>query len=579
MEEKASKPLTHLFWPSDISPGTGGYLIGWRFQNAACVATLVTLSWLQLHQLRHVQLELHSTQNLPVEVLGYISNSETAPTSSRQLFPSATWIDLEFSGKTPQLCSSEQDAMLIVIYNRPSMKRHHFLSLQPLLRSSTMLKTCRQQVKKSNLPAKMRRLDEAYRRPSATRNPPDLTLLHVLDFINHSQELNERAHGKYLPVVTNQDNNQHHNQDDSKAKSQRPWPIPDSFLSCLMLSTTVQQLNVRISEITSWPARYQKIWREEPTTLLDRRGEYVRLFNTLWLIANDIIFGRSSATFLMENRNVLAAWLESNLEEYTVNFIRKALQWTNSYPVGLKLNDELCETFYTGSVLIVDLWHTYVLKPTFGVLPHIILVTGCASFCGHTFTLAVASDFFSLSTFHLWVVYRLFTFVFDWHLRTLQFLFNIFRGRKFNVLRGRTEPATYQLDQLILGTILFTLATFLFPTVLAFYLLLSAPRLLIVAIHAIIDTGLSLLNHFPLFTVMLRLKDPARLPAGIRFVPLKQGPQYFRLENVPVGLTWIFADYIALWAELTSHYSPLELLSRLLTGRPIAPLAGPHHYH
>lgn len=39
-----------------------------------------------------------------------------------------------------------------------------------------------------------------------------------------------------------------------------------------------------------------------------------RLFNTLWLIANDVIFGSSSATFFMENAIPLAAWLESNLE-------------------------------------------------------------------------------------------------------------------------------------------------------------------------------------------------------------------------------------------------------------------------
>lgn len=204
-----------------------------------------------------------------------------------------------------------------------------------------------------------------------------------------------------------------------------------------------------------------------------------------------------------------------------------ALQWTNSYPVGLKLNDELCEAFCTGSILAVDLWHACwylshipemiswtliplhhlgILRPAFNVLPHIIYLTGMASFCGNTLALAIASDFFALSTFHLWTVYRIFTFIFYWHIRTLQFLFNIFRGqmlsspprsrclwltikisiwlrtlrsagRKFNVLRNRTEPATYQLDQLILGTILFTITTFLFPTVLAFYLLLSVVSL------------------------------------------------------------------------------------------------------
>lgn len=38
------------------------------------------------------------------------------------------------------------------------------------------------------------------------------------------------------------------------------------------------------------------------------------------------------------------------------------------------------------------------------------------------------------------------------------------------------EPATYEVDQLLLGTILFTLAAFLFPTVLVYYLAFAAVR-------------------------------------------------------------------------------------------------------
>jgi hypothetical protein len=43
-------------------------------------------------------------------------------------------------------------------------------------------------------------------------------------------------------------------------------------------------------------------------------------------------------------------------------------------------------------------------------------------------------------------------------------------GKKFNLLRNRVEPAVYDVDQLLLGTILFTLVAFLFPTVLVYYL-------------------------------------------------------------------------------------------------------------
>lgn len=104
-------------------------------------------------------------------------------------------------------------------------------------------------------------------------------------------------------------------------------------------------------------------------------------------------------------------------------------------------------------------------------------------------------------------------------------------GKKYNILRKRNEPAAYSLDQLLIGTTLFTLASFLFPTVLAYYLLFAAvstfvqvfdilmgvqTRVAIILVHASLETSLAFLNHFPLFAVMLRVKDPHRLPGTCR---------------------------------------------------------------
>lgn len=46
-------------------------------------------------------------------------------------------------------------------------------------------------------------------------------------------------------------------------------------------------------------------------------------------------------------------------------------------------------------------------------------------------------------------------------------------GKRYNVLRNRTDSWEYDLDQLLFGTILFTLLAFLFPTVLVYYALFA----------------------------------------------------------------------------------------------------------
>jgi len=50
-----------------------------------------------------------------------------------------------------------------------------------------------------------------------------------------------------------------------------------------------------------------------------------------------------------------------------------------------------------------------------------------------------------------------------------------------------------------------------------FYLNFALARMVIISLKATFDTLLSCLNHFPLFAMMLRLKDPQRLPGGCFF--------------------------------------------------------------
>jgi hypothetical protein len=47
-------------------------------------------------------------------------------------------------------------------------------------------------------------------------------------------------------------------------------------------------------------------------------------------------------------------------------------------------------------------------------------------------------------------------------------------GKKWNVLRQRTDSYAYDVDQLFLGTLLFTVSAFLLPTVLTYAALFAS---------------------------------------------------------------------------------------------------------
>ena len=125
---------------------------------------------------------------------------------------------------------------------------------------------------------------------------------------------------------------------------------------------------------------------------------------------------------------------------------------------------------------------------------------------------SLASDMLSLLTLHIYCFYVAAARIYGWQLGIIISLFHLFRGKKQNVLRNRIDSCDYELDQLLLGTILFTLLTFLLPTVIVFYFTFACARMGIISAKALLDSLLACLNHFPLFALMLRFKDPRRLP-------------------------------------------------------------------
>jgi len=52
-----------------------------------------------------------------------------------------------------------------------------------------------------------------------------------------------------------------------------------------------------------------------------------------------------------------------------------------------------------------------------------------------------------------------------------------FLGKRWNALRNRTDSTNYDVDQLLVGTILLTLVAFTLPTVFVYYSLFALVRI------------------------------------------------------------------------------------------------------
>lgn len=327
-------------------------------------------------------------------------------------------------------------------------------------------------------------------------------------------------------------------------------PFPESA-ALKDISATAQQVDIRLQQFCYWPAQYTTLHRRRNDweSITNSHPEYIRFFNSLWLVANDVIIGIALGSYIIENAGFVADQMDLMIDAYSIEGLKSMISWLMDWPAGLKLNNELAKFLGELFIWVIDYWDGCMqqLRPA---LPHIIRLIGFTSFAGASLPISMFSDLTSLLTLHIYSFYIASARIYNWQLTIIVSLFHLFRGKKRNVLRNRIDSCDYDLDQLLLGTILFTLLFFLLPTVGVFYTTFAGARMAIIALKAALDTWLACLNHFPLFALMLRIKDSRRLPGGIRF-ELQDTPSALLSNSSSSGHTSAATSYIKLKVSRT----------------------------
>ncbi|KAF8966787.1 N-acetylglucosaminyl transferase component-domain-containing protein [Flammula alnicola] len=361
------------------------------------------------------------------------------------------------------------------------------------------------------------------------------------------------------------------------------------------ISAIVQQIDVRVEQAVFFITHVTTLKRQNTCDIASYSVRYTNFFNTAWLIMNDMTLGLACGAFLSENSILLAEYANQAIQEWLFRFPREAIYWLDAWPAGLKLNTQLSRFYVNTFIGVIDTWdcdHFTTINPVplHNSRLSLLLRRPDAPPLG-----ALGYSILFLIV-HLRIGYELAQAVY-WAAGVRLgggLLWGVFRGKRLNVLRNRTDTWSYDIDQLLFGTVLFTLLAFLFPTALVYYMLFAGLRLATLLVQASIETLLAFMHHFPLFALMLRGKDPWRLPAShfgtmsrrsiftLHIPSRRKGeanrtnaeddrlPSYLVLENQPITLSAIFFQYIELWKRLAQHYNPLRLLYQVLAGQHLA---------
>lgn len=316
----------------------------------------------------------------------------------------------------------------------------------------------------------------------------------------------------------------------------------------LLLSLYAQFPKTReLSTINSQTKVTRHLSNGVPATLVTQYHptEYIKFYNSLWLLINDFLIGFVIASSLRDNAEEIRRWLqEALLEKFLLERVISTITWLLNSPAGFKLNNDLCQFFGDLLLWVIKFWSP-VLSFLFGstarwdaVLKGVCFVT---KFGGATFFIASLLDITKFITLHIYWFYFTAVRVYNFQLSVIKSLFRLLYGKKYNSLRNRVDSYNFGFDQLFLGTILFTTLVYLLPTVAAFYITFVTVRLALLTVELAGCVVLVFLNHFPIFVIMLRLTNRERLPAGI--VIDTKGPSFYEIMPVSLSLGCVFQSF------------------------------------
>ena len=136
------------------------------------------------------------------------------------------------------------------------------------------------------------------------------------------------------------------------------WRLRPDYAALKDLLATAQQVDIRLQQFCYWPFQYLtlrqkgKAWSSVTTS----HPDYIRFYNSLWLVANDVIIGIAVGLYVIDNADWVAHQVDLALNTYSVEGLRRIISWLMDWPAGLKLNNELAAFLGDLFLWVIDCW-------------------------------------------------------------------------------------------------------------------------------------------------------------------------------------------------------------------------------
>lgn len=124
------------------------------------------------------------------------------------------------------------------------------------------------------------------------------------------------------------------------------------------VSATAQQIEIRLQQFCYWPMQYVTLRNRKRNwaSINTSHPDYIRFYNSLWLVANDVIIGLALGSYIIEHADWVSWQVNHLLRTYSVDALQRSISWLMGWPAGLKLNGELAAFLGDLFLWVIDYW-------------------------------------------------------------------------------------------------------------------------------------------------------------------------------------------------------------------------------
>jgi len=256
-------------------------------------------------------------------------------------------------------------------------------------------------------------------------------------------------------------------------------------------------------------------------------------------------------------------WIGQGLQ---LEVLKKQTEWLRGLPGGFKPNPNLAE--FIGNA-ILDLIYIWNYMTTAFIQIQRVIITNLAFFgvIGSTIQVALIHDVLFVCSSHIFILYTAVAWIYNYILKMLRTLINLFNGEKFNVMRNRVDSNAFSLQEFYLGVLIVALIIFLMPTLAMFYFLAFIKLVIsVLGLQICLLIAQIVLLNFPFHLFMFVQNNIYILPNSINIEPQPGNQNHMRMIPVPSDKGSLFKKLGQEFKKILKVSSPGNVIKSIIWG-------------